>query len=157
MKKLFKNVLSLLFALLITFTAVNTGLAAGQIAKVTSLQAYNIDDDEVNLKWKKVANVTGYQVYVYSSNKWKHAGYTKKLNFEVDELRGAKQYKFKVRGYKVSGNKKVYGPFSAVITATTDPYEVDNLVVSKRTKNSVSLKWNKVARATGYQVYIYSA
>lgn len=158
MKKLFKGLLSLAFALLVAATAADSTLAASaNIAKVTSLQAYNIDDDEINLKWKKLSNVTGYQVYAYTSNKWRHAGYTKKLNFEVDDLLGAKQYKFKVRGYRVSGNKKVYGPFSSVITATTDPYEVENLTVSGRTLTTVSLKWNKVARATGYQVYIYSA
>jgi len=157
MKKLFKNLLALSLVLLLTFTVVLPASAASSLGKVSALQSYNIDDDEVNLKWKRVSGATGYQVYVYKSNGWKRVGSTKKLNFEVDELASAKQYKFKVRAYKQSGNKKVYGSFSKTLTAVTEPDEVENVKVVSKNKNSVVLKWSKVSRATAYQVYVYSA
>lgn len=157
MKKSFKNLLSVALVLLLTFSVALPASAASSLSKVTSLKSYNIDDDEVNLKWKKVSGATGYQVYLYTSNGWKHLGNTKNLKFEADDLSSAKQYKFKVRAYKKSGSKKVYGPFSKTLTAVTEPDEVENVKVTSINKTSLSLKWSKVKRADGYQVYIYSA
>lgn len=157
MKKSFRKLLASLLALLLTFTIALPASAASSLGKVKSLQSYNIDDDEINLKWKKVSGATGYQVYIYKSDGWKRIGATKKLNFEVDELASAKQYKFKVRAYKQSGNNKVYGSFSKVLVSATEPDEVENVKVSAKNKTSVTLEWSKVKRATGYQVYIYSA
>ena len=157
MKKLFKNFLSLTLALLLTFSVVSSATAASPTpAKVTSLKSYNVDDDEINLRWKKASGATAYQVYIYTSNGWKHLDNTKNLAFEVDDLASAKQYKFKVRAYHRSGNKRVYGPFSSVLTVATEPNEVENVKVVSTSKSSVSLRWSKVNRATGYQVYVYS-
>ena len=156
MKKLFVSLLSLTLVVLLTFSAVPV-VSAASLTKVTSLQSYNIDDDEINLKWKKVSGAQGYQVKVYSDGKWKSIGSTKKLSFEADDLLSAKEYKFKVRAYRLSGTKKVYGPYSAVLVAATEPDEVENVKVSAKTKNSVTLKWAKEKRATGYQVYLYDS
>ncbi len=157
MKKLLNNLLSVTLVLLLTLSVAIPSSAALSLSKVSSLQSYNIDDDEVNLKWKKVSGATSYQVYVYTTKGWKHLGNTKKLNFEADDLASAKQYKFRVRAYKQSGKKKVYGPFSKTLTAITEPDEVDNVKVASKSKSAVALKWSKVSRATGYQVYVYSA
>ncbi len=156
MKKSLKSLLALTLVLLLAFSSVSVASAAS-VGKVTSLQAYNIDDDEINLKWKKVKNADGYQVYQYKSGEWKRIGTTKNLYFEADDLVSAKQYKFKVRAYDQKGNKKYYGSFSSVLLSATDPDEVENLKVSSKSKNSVSLKWDKEKRATGYQVYIYDS
>ena len=143
--------------LLLAQTGAVAANAAAAPGKVASLQSYNIDDDEVNLKWKKVKNADGYQVYVYTSGKWKSAGSTKKLYFEVDELLSAKAYKFRVRAYDVRNNKKVYGSYSSVVKAVTRPDEVDNVKVSAKNKNFVTLKWSAVRNAQGYQVYLYDS
>ena len=159
MKKLSVKLLSLTLSLLLVFSMASVALtaSAASVGKVSSLQSYNIDDDEVNLKWKKVNNADGYRVYVYSSDKWKYAGETKRLYFEVDELRSATQYKFKVRAYELKNGKKVYGSYSSVLVAVTKPDEVDNVRVSAKNKNFVSLKWSAVRGADGYQVYLYSS
>ncbi|MEE1321199.1 MAG: fibronectin type III domain-containing protein [Acutalibacteraceae bacterium] len=156
MKKLFRSLLALTLVLLVAFSSV-TVVSAASVAKVTSLQAYNIDDDEINLKWKKVKNADGYQVYMYKSGEWKRIGTTKNLKFEVDDLTSAKQYKFKVRAYDQKGSKKYYGSFSSVLLSATDPDEVEGLKASSKTKTTITLKWEKEKRATGYQVYIYSS
>lgn len=156
MKKSLRSLLALTLVLLLAFSSVSVASAAS-VGKVASLQAYNIDDDEINLKWKKVKNADGYQVYLYKSGEWKRIGTTKNAYFEADDLYSAKQYKFKVRAYDQKGNKKYYGSFSSVLLSATDPDEVENLKVSAKSKNSVSLKWDKEKRATGYQVYIYDS
>lgn len=157
MKKTFKNLLSLTLVLLLTLSVALPASAASAPSKVTGLQSYNVDDDEINLRWKKVNGAYVYQVYVYSAGEWKYLGGTKKLRFEADNLVSSKEYKFKVRAYKYSGAKKVYGPFSNVINAATEPDEVDNVKVVSKTKTTVKLSWSQEKRATGYQVYVYSS
>ncbi len=156
MKKSLRSLLALTLVLLVAFSTVTVASAAS-VGKVTSLQAYNIDDDEINLKWKKVKNADGYQVYMYKSGEWKRIGTTKNLYFEADDLASAKQYKFKVRAYDQKGSKKYYGSFSSVLLSATDPDEVEGLKASSKTKTTITLKWEKEKRATGYQVYIYSS
>ncbi|MBQ8503559.1 MAG: fibronectin type III domain-containing protein [Clostridia bacterium] len=156
MKKVFRNLLTLMLVILTAFSVVTVASAAS-IGKVTSLQAYNIDDDEINLKWKKVSGADGYQVYMYKNKAWKSIGTTKKTSFEADDLVSAKQYKFKVRAYELNSGKKTYGAYSSVLKSATKPDQVENVRLSSKTKTSVTLKWAKEKRATGYQVYMYNA
>ncbi len=137
-----------------------TGLmaSAASLKQVTNLTSYGIDDDEINLKWSKVSSVDGYQVFLYNSGtkKWTKLGNTKKTYFEADDLMSAKAYKFRVRVYKKASSGYDYSPYVTLLAATA-PDEVDNLKASAKTKNTVTLKWNAVKRATGYQVFMYDA
>ena len=156
MKKTNK-LLSVLLAGLLVFSVAVIPASAAELSKVTNLQAYNIDDDEVNLKWSKVAGADGYQVYVYndSTGKWKKLPSTTRNYYEVENLVSAKEYKFRVRAYDKKASGTVYSDF-VTINVATEPDEVENVKVSAKTKNSVTLKWTAVPRAKGYQVFIYS-
>ena len=156
MKKTTK-LLSLLLAVLFSLSTFTLASSAASLAKVTDLAVYNIDDDEINLKWSKVAGADGYQVYVYNdtAKKWTKLPSTSRTTYEVDDLVSAKSYKFRVRAYDKKTGGTVYSAY-ATITAATEPDEVDNVKVSAKTKTSVTLSWTPVKRATGYQVYIYS-
>ncbi len=156
MKKLLNVLLAIVLGTFVLSTATYT-VSAATLSRVTSLKSYNIDDDEINLKWKKVKGADGYQVKVYSNKKWKNLGLTKKTSFEADDLTSAKTYKFKVRAYEVKKGKRVYGKYSSVLTAATDPDEVENVKTSSKAKTTVTLKWSKVPRATRYQVYLYDS
>ncbi len=156
MKKLLNVLLAVVLGAFVFSSATYT-VSAAALPKVTSLKSYNIDDDEINLKWNKVKGADGYQVKVYSDGKWKSLGRTKKTSFEADDLRSAKSYKFKVRAYELKGSKRVYGKYSSVLTAATEPDEVDNVKASSKAKTTVTLKWSKVPRATRYQVYLYDS
>ena len=157
MKKIINRLLALTMALLLIFPVGANLASAASVGRVKSLQAYGIDDDEINLKWKKVSGAEGYAVYMYTTKGWVNIGSTKKTSFEADELSSAKQYKFKVRAYDLTNGKKTYGAYSSVLTTATDPDEVESLRVSKKTTTSVTLKWAKVKGATIYQIYIYDA
>ena len=154
MKNNLKKLFSLLLALVAVFSLSTVAFAAAP-TKMSKVTAYNIDDDEISLKWSKVKNADGYSVYIHDGSKWRGYGSTKRLYMEVDDLQSAKVYKFKVRAYELENGKRNYGPYSAVITAVTDPDEVDGLYVSEKSKSSLSLKWDKVRNAKGYQVYMY--
>ena len=156
MKKTNK-LLSLVLALLLAFSVMILPASAASLGKMTDLKAYNIDDDEINLKWSKVSGADGYQVYIYNDTtaKWKKLPSTTRNYYEVDELASAKTYKFRVRAYDKKATGTVYSSY-ATITVATEPDEVENVKVSAKTKNSVTLNWTAVRRATGYQVFIYS-
>ncbi len=152
------KILSLLLSLLIAFSALTLSASAAALPEVKNLTAYNIDDDEVNLRWSAVSGADGYQVYVYSTktNSWKKLGSTQKTRFEAEDLMSAKQYKFRVRAYDKKTGGTVYSSY-ANVTAKTEPDEVEGVRVAAKTKTSVTLSWRPVKRATGYQVFIYSA
>ena len=156
MKKLTK-LLALTLVALLAFSSMSLISSAASLAKVADLTAYRIDDDEINLKWSKVAGADGYQVYVYNdaTAKWQKLPSTAKTTYEVDDLVSAKTYKFRVRAYDKKASGTVYSDY-ATLTVATEPDEVDNVKVSAKTKTSVTLSWYPVKRATGYQVYIYS-
>ena len=149
-----KKVLSLVLAVLLAFSVLAVSSAA--LDKVANLKAYDVDDDEVNLKWSTVAGADGYQVYVYndSTSKWKKLGNTTKTFFEVENLLSAKVYKFRVRAYDKNANSTDYSAYTN-ITVATEPDEVENVRVSAKTKNSLTFKWNAVKGATMYQFYVY--
>lgn len=156
MKKTNK-LLSAVLSVLLIFSVMALPASASSLAKVTNLTAYNIDDDEINLKWSAVAGADGYQVYVYNdtAKNWTKLPSTSRTTYEVDDLQSAKTYKIRVRAYDKTANSTVYSAYTT-LTVTTEPDEVDNVKVSAKTKNSITLTWSPVKRATGYQVYIYS-
>ena len=149
-----KKVLSLVLAVLLAFSVLAVSSAA--LDKVANLKAYDVDDDEVNLKWSTVAGADGYQVYVYNdaTSKWKKLGNTTKTFFEVENLLSAKAYKFRVRAYDKKTSGTEYSAY-ANIKVATEPDEVENVRVSAKTKNSLTFKWNAVKGATMYQFYVY--
>lgn len=85
-------------------------------AKVKITQAKNIKKKKISLKFKKVKAAKGYQVR-WCDNK-KFNGYeekrTSKTKFTLKGLEKKTTYFIKVRAYKVSNGRKVYGPWSKV-------------------------------------------
>lgn len=89
-------------------------------SKVKSFKAKNIKSKKVKLTWKKVKNVSGYQI-VYARNKKftknkktvkvKKASITKKT---IKKLKKNKTYYFRVRAYKKVNKQLVYGTWSKV-------------------------------------------
>lgn len=155
MKKLLSAVISAVLAVTMLVPTFSLTSFAAALPKVTSVKAYNIDDDEINLKWSAVSGATGYRVYMYNSatGKWKRVGTTKKTRIEIDDLASAKAYRFKVRAYKNTYSGTVNGAYSQVVRVATTPDEPDSLRVKSKAKTSITLQWSPVKRATRYQVY----
>ena len=57
--------LSLFLAALLVLSYSVLPASAASLKAVTNLKAYNIDDDEINLRWSAVTSADGYQVYIY--------------------------------------------------------------------------------------------
>lgn len=84
-----------------------------------NLSIKSCSDGKISMKWKKVSNATGYQVYQYdaSKDKFLSIGTVKGASVTVKKLTNGKSYKFKVRAYRTVGGVTRYGTFSTTLTA----------------------------------------
>lgn len=158
MKKVFTFLTASVMAVLLLVPNFSLYSFCASLSKVSQVKSYNIDEDEINLKWSEVNGATGYRVYMKnSSGKWKKVASVRKTRAEIDDLASAKTYKFKVRAYKKTSSGTVYGPYSKVITSVTKPDEPDNLRIKSKSNTSITLQWSSVRRATRYQVFFYDS
>lgn len=133
---------------------------ASQLDKVTSLKAKSRDNDEIELTWTPEEGASGYEVARYSvaDSRWITLGFSDDNDFEAENLLSASVYSFRVRAFAVNADgQKTYGSWSKTYKTCTRPNEVRNLQVSAKSANTVTLKWNSVKRADGYQVYIWDS
>ena len=152
--------LTLTSALAFTLIPMGTDLADASTVKSlsapTGIKTAARDDDELTLKWNAAEGAQGYEIYRYSStyDKWLEVERTNNTFDEIDDLLSASIYSFKIRAYYGYG-QYVYSDFSDTFKTVTAPKDVNNLRVSSKSNNSVTLKWNSVKRADKYQVYKY--
>ena len=109
----------------------------------------------ITLKWSKVIGATGYRVYVYNTKtgKYKTVKTTEGTVCTLKELKSGTTYKYAVKAYtKASDGEVIWAESSVKITTATKPatLKVKTTAGSKK----VTLKWDEVRGATGYQVYM---
>ncbi len=80
--------------------------------KITSLK--NKKPKSIKVKWKKIKGAKGYQLQYSTSRKFigKKTKNTKSVTYLCKKLKKKKKYYFRVRAYRISDNKKVYGCWS---------------------------------------------
>ncbi len=88
-------------------------------AKASGIKAKALNSTSVKVSWGKVSGATGYQVYRATS---KDGDYTKvkatsAASYTDKKLTDNKTYYYKVIAYRTVGGEKVYGAFSAVVSA----------------------------------------
>lgn len=129
----------------------------GATSKITSTS----EATAVTLKWNSVSGAAGYTVYRYSPSKkaYVKAGTTEGTSLTVKKLYADTEYTFKVVAYGKTSGGKVYNSdkYKTYKTSTTKKFitaSIPTNVTFTSTENSVTLKWNDVAGAAGYRVYI---
>ena len=111
--------------------------------------------DTITLKWSKVIGATGYRVYVYNSKtgKYKTVKTTAGTVCTVKELKSGTTYKYAVKPYtEASDGTIIWAEESVKLTTATKPATLK--VKATAGSKKVTLKWNEVRGATGYQVYM---
>lgn len=122
--------------------------------KVTGLKASSTGYNSVKLTWSKVSGATGYTVQWYKNKKWVDLKSTTNNYLSVTGLATDTSYSFRVRAYRTVSKKKYYSAsYSSTVKGTPKVSATSKVTVSKETTTSVTLTWNKVTGATGYQVY----
>ena len=64
-------------------------------------------------------------------------------------------YRYKVRAFNTVDGQRIEGAYSSELTTCTLPANVSFSLCSTDV-DSITLNWNKVSKATGYQVEMYT-
>ena len=123
-------------------------------AKLSATQTKN----SIKASWSAVPGAAGYRVQLYKGNTVVRTVVTSKTSVNFKKLDNGKklaagtEYKVVVTAFSKLGSKVYYSTASrSLLTATkTAAPSVKSVEAGKK---SVTLKWNKVAGATGYTVY----
>ncbi len=126
--------------------------------QVLNLGYGKIKSDSFKLSWDKVKGASGYRIYVYNKTvrKWEKLTDVKSTSYTVKKLSSATQYNYRVKAYLKFNGKTVWGiGASETLRATTRPEAVKNIRATKVGTHALTLKWDKVKRADGYEIYKY--
>lgn len=115
-------------------------------------------DRKIKLSWSKAKDAQGYIVYRYNAKTRKYAviANTKKTAYTDKKRTPGTVYRYLVKAYGVSLNKKViYGQVSNCASAVTKPQTPKIISVKKAgtTKAAIQLKTERNVK--GYQLYEY--
>ena len=94
----------------------NNTVALVKINKIKGLVVKNQKKFKVKVIWKKLTNISGYQIQYAPNKKFKKAKRktVKSTSVTIKKLKKKKTYFVRVRAYKLVDGKKVYGKWSAV-------------------------------------------
>ena len=98
----------------------STLTAKTRVAQVKKLKASQTKTTSVKLTWDKVKGAEGYVAYYSTDNKtWKKIDSTTKTNITKKSLKSKKTYYFRVRAFRKTDGKEVYGSYSTVLKVKT--------------------------------------
>ncbi len=133
------------------YKTVDTATTLSATSKITATPTVN----SIKLTWNAVKGANGYAIYLKTANGWKHLGNTTKTTATFKNLKAGTNYIYAVRTItRTASNVIVLGGYRQLITATKPVAPTVNVTVSG---GKATVKWNKVAGATGYQVYYKTA
>lgn len=121
------------------------------VQKPTTLKVTSRNTTSLKLLWNKASGVEGYQLQRKVGNTYKTLTNTTATSYTVKELSSATNYAFRVRAYKTIEGKKYYSSWKT-LTTPTKPAKVSIKTPTTNSNHQIIAKWNKVSRATGYQV-----
>lgn len=112
--------------------------------------------DSLELTWKKVSGVSGYEIYRSTKS---DGGFEKiatinsadTTNYKDTGLTPGTVYYYKMRTFTKSGSKTNYGSYSKVESGGTIAKTAISSLKSKNHK-SLEISWNVVGSATGYEI-----
>ncbi len=114
--------------------------------------------DALRINWTKNASADGYIVEMYQGNKWVRVGKitsNSTTTFRKAGFKASSVYKFRVRAYKMSGKTALYGNYSAMVTARTNPSVMKGVKIGGKAKDALRVNWTKNSSAQGYIVEMY--
>ena len=124
-------------------------------AVVKSVKVTDITATTAVLRWGKTAGADSYAVYKYVKGKgYVYVASTKNTYYPFKGKAG-QTLALKVRAVDSVGSMKLYSDYSATANLVFKPSATK--LSAAAAKNSVTLKWNKVTGASGYEVFRYTS
>ena len=123
--------------------------------RVKGLKATSITNKTATITWNKLSGVTAYDVYMWNNKQSKYVFYknTTTNSMKIQNLTPVTTYKIKIVAYKTVNGLKYSSTSSEALEVVTIPSTVTNLRIIGNSSEKISIEWNKVEEATGYQIY----
>ena len=127
------------------------------LEEVENFKALRTSSTSIVLSWDKVSDANGYEIFRATSENGKYIKVKTITNNDTitntsTGLQDGTSYYYKIKAYKETDGKKEYIK-QASLKAVTNPVKPINLKAVNSTKNSIQISWDKVDRATGYEVF----
>lgn len=127
-----------------------------KVDKVTGFTSPETTTSSIKLAWNKV-DCDGYEITRYSTASKKYVKIADINNADTTTYTDSGRtsgcyYKYKIRAYKVVDGVKVYSEESNIVKATAKP-QAPALKAGNIDSDSISMSWNAIGRASGYEVY----
>ena len=114
--------------------------------------------DALRVNWNKNTSADGYIVEMYQGENWVSVAKitdNSTTTFRKAGLAPSTVYKFRVRTYKIDGKAELYGNYSSMVTARTNPSVITGAVLGGRAADALRVNWTKNTSADGYIVEMY--
>lgn len=112
----------------------------------------------ITLSWNKVSRATGYFIYRYNSKTGEYEAIdtveknsTDTITYKDTGRLSATTYSYKIRAYYEANGQIYFSNYSNIVSDTTKPL-TPTAKVTSTSKNKATITWNKVNRASGYEV-----
>ena len=134
-----------------------SGVLSGKpLPSATTLTAQSAGYKAIQLTWNAVDGVNGYAVYRKAAGK---SGFDQIATVNADttsykdtKVTSGVSYTYKVKAYKNVNGTQVWGDDSNEATAVP-ALQAPQVTLTNTTYNSVTVSWNKVSGAQGYNIY----
>lgn len=152
-----KKKISLLFLVTMFTLLFATAVSAATPSKVTGLKQTSASGTSIKVEWDALLDSGVYYEVSMSTD---GINYTvvedrQSSNYYYENyLNAGKSYYVRVRAlYYNYSTGSTYGAYSDVLEVVTAPIEIENVVQTNATTNSLTISWDKVDGATSYIVY----
>ncbi len=128
---------------------------SGELRKTNLTKLVGKSSSRVYLEWEKIKGASGYEIYRSTSQKgkYKRVATVKKSSttyFTDKKTESGKSYYYKVRPYKMSGNKKETAGFC---TAQKVKLLKTPMITVKDQDARMKINWKKIKGASRYEIY----
>lgn len=131
-----------------------------QSAKVVpgqvTAKAEALDYTTVKISWSSVEGVKGYRIYRSTEKKGKYKSVKTvaagTLSYEDKKVEIGTTYYYKIKAFSKKGSKKIFGKYSAAVSATPILNKPGNLQAIMLDSTQVKLTWNAVPGAETYTI-----
>ena len=124
---------------------------------VTGLRSTSNTSTSNTITWNASTKAEGYEIYQWigTNDSYKLIGTTTSTKFTNSKKSSGTMYRYKVRAFNTVDGQRIEGAYSSEFTTCTLPANV-SFSLCYTDVDSITLKWNKVSKATGYQVEMYT-
>lgn len=118
-------------------------------------KAVSASATSVKVSWNEVAGATGYQVWRGTSEtgSFTALGSVTTTSRTCTGLTCGSTYYFKVRAYIEVNGTRIYGKYSTIVSAVPKPSKPTGVKTTVSSATAVTVSWNAVSGATGYEVW----